>query len=214
MVLVATPGRLRSAERRLLAAAGSELAGLWRQVSNAVEAEQALRDVLPFLVRDYGQAAAAVAADWYEEARSVAAVRGSFTAVPASLGDQGVDSLARWAAGRGVTVESIRSLAVGGMERRIMQWSRDTVMGAALADPAADGWQRAGVGSCAFCAMLIGRGAVYSEATADFSAHDACNCSAVPAFRGRPRPVSPFKPSERAHSDADRARVREWLRTH
>jgi hypothetical protein len=30
--------------------------------------------------------------------------------------------------------------------------------------------------------MLIGRGAVYSEATADFQSHDHCNCQAEPAW--------------------------------
>jgi hypothetical protein len=62
--------------------------------------------------------------------------------------------------------------------------------------------------------MLIGRGAVYSEATADFAAHDHCKCSAVPAFDGEPRPVKPFTPSLREATDADRARVREYLATH
>ena len=49
-------------------------------------------------------------------------------------------------------------------------------------DPKARGWQRVGVGECDFCSMLIGRGAVYSEATADFLSHDHCHCYAEPAF--------------------------------
>jgi hypothetical protein len=31
--------------------------------------------------------------------------------------------------------------------------------------------------------MLLGRGAVYTEASADFEAHDHCNCGAAPAWR-------------------------------
>ena len=37
---------------------------------------------------------------------------------------------------------------------------------------------------------------------------------AVPAFKGEPRPVKPFTPSARGSTDADRARVHEYLRTH
>jgi hypothetical protein len=62
--------------------------------------------------------------------------------------------------------------------------------------------------------MLIARGAVYTEVTADFASHDHCNCSAVPAFGGQPLAVKPYTPSSKNITDADRARVREYLRTH
>jgi len=39
-------------------------------------------------------------------------------------------------------------------------------------------WYRVtGPGACEFCLMLESRGAVYSESTADFQAHDGCGCS-------------------------------------
>src|SRR5699024_506029 len=84
------------------------------------------------------------------------------------------------------------------------------IMDSSLADPAADGWQRTGIGECQFCEMLISRGAVYSASTADFAAHDNCKCSAVPAFGGQPRPVRPYTPSQR-HSEADQARAKAWI---
>jgi len=208
---MATPAQLRTGEQRLAREAANDLAALWRQVSNLAEAEQALNDVLPQLIRTYGEAAAAFAADWYDEARTVAEVAGSFTAAPADLGNQGAAALSGWALNRGADPAEVLFWVQGGASRRVLNWSRETVMGSALGDPAADGWQRVGVGECAFCALLIGRGAVYSEATADFASHDKCQCSAVPAFGGRPRPARDFTPSARNISDADRARVRAYL---
>jgi hypothetical protein len=202
------------------------MAAMWRQVSNAVEARRALRDVLPALAETYGQAAASVAADWYDEAREAAEVSGAFRAIPASLSDQGTDALALWASEKGSTLTDVQTLVEGGLQRRIATWSRETVMGSALADPRADGWQRTGVGSCPFCSFLIGRGAVYSESTADFASHDHCNCAAVPAFKGKPRPVrldeqgKRIDVSTRSHRtdddlrEADNKRIRSWIADH
>lgn len=211
---MATPEQLRRANLALARLAANDMASMWRQVSNAVEARTALRDVLPALIRTYGMAAASLAADWYDEARLVAEASGAFTALPASLGESGADALALWATEKGSDLEAIKALTEGGMARRISNWSRETVMGSALADPSADGWQRTGVGSCAFCALLIGRGTVYSEASADFSSHDNCNCQATPAFTGSPRPVKPYKPGPRHGNEADYARAREFIASH
>lgn len=211
---MATPNELRKGQEALSRLAANDMAAMWRQVSNAVEARTALRDILPALVRTYGMAAASLAADWYDEAREIAAVSGAFTALPADLGASGADALALWATEHGTDIDSIKALTEGGLSRRISNYSRQTVMGSALADPAADGWQRVGVGSCAFCAMLIGRGAVYSESTVDFSSHDWCNCGAAPAFKGEPRPVKPYTPGPRHGSEADMERAKDWIAAH
>jgi len=214
---------LRRGQQELARRAANDLAALWRQVSNAVEARAALDEILPALIRTYGEAAATLAADWYDEARLIADIGGDFTAIPASIDDSGTESLADWAVNKGSDLEAILALVNGGLSRRILNFSRQTVMGSALADPAADGWQRVGVGdSCKFCAMLIGRGAVYSEATVDFASHDWCNCAAVMAFRGQPRPVKPYKVSPRRTvgpdgkpvRDADFERAQAWIATH
>jgi hypothetical protein len=207
---VATPDRLRRSERELTRLAANDLAALWRQITNAAEARIALMDVLPKLIDTYGVAASTVAAEWYDEARATAEVSGSFTAIPASIQDTGAEALAGWASDKGTDIGSILTLAEGGMQRRILNFSRQTVMGSSLADPRAAGWQRIGVGECTFCEMLIGRGAVYSEATVDFGAHDHCHCSAVPAFNGKPRLVKDYTPSAR-QSDADKARAKKWI---
>lgn len=199
--------------------ADADLTALWRQVADAAQAREALQDVLPALVDVYGSAAAALAADWYDELRDEVRAPGRFTAIPAALEDTGADVLARWGIGPLFAAEpdwdAARTLVAGGLQRRIANASRDTVRLSAVQDPGADGWQRVGDGStCGFCAMLIGRGAVYSESTVDFASHDHCGCQAAPAWKGELRPVKPFTPSERTVPDADRARAREYIRAH
>ena len=73
--------------------------------------------------------------------------------------------------------------ASGAATRLVLDGGRDTIRETVAADSEARGWQRVGSGrSCSFCSMLLGRGAVYTEATADFASHDHCACSAEPVY--------------------------------
>lgn len=212
---MALPGLdLRDGVKGLTVYANRDLAALWRQVSSAAEAQTALRDILPALIETYGAAAGTLAADWYDDARDKAAVRGGFRAIPANIPDVGAQSLVGWAANDAKDYGTFQTLIAGGMQRRIANFSRQTVAGSSVADPKATGWQRTGTGECAFCALLIGRGAVYTEAGADFASHDHCNCSAIPAFGGEPVPVKPYTPGPRHGSEADYARAREYIASH
>jgi hypothetical protein len=178
------PTQLRSDVAVLTRAAELELAPLW-SAATAAAVEEALRDILPALIDEYGSAAATLAADWYDDLRDERGVGGRFFAIPADVPETGAQALVGWAlaeVGDPSDVTAFRSLVNGGVQRRIANFSRLTVTGSALADPLAVGWKRTGVGDCSFCRMLIGRGAVYSEATADFRSHDHCNCGAEPAF--------------------------------
>lgn len=206
---------LRAAIATLTLRADRDLAAMWSRVNDAAMAGEALRDILPDLIETYGVAAAALAADWYDDQRDKAGVGGSFRALPAQIDDLGTVALIGWASTTALDLTSMRALIAGGTQRRIANFSRLTVTASAIADPRADGWQRVGDGSsCAFCSMLIGRGSVYTEAGADFASHDKCGCSAAPAFSGQPRPVKPYTPSSRNITDADRARVRDYLASH
>jgi hypothetical protein len=74
---------------------------------------------------------------------------------------------------------------VSGADRHIRQAGRDRVLQAVGADSRVPGWARMGTGleNCAFCDLLISRGAVYrSLETASFTSHDNCDCIAVPVF--------------------------------
>lgn len=212
---MALPGLdLRDGVQGLVGLARRDLATLWRQVSTAAESEMALRDILPSLIDTYGIAAGTLAADWYDDAREKAGVGGSFTAIPADTEDPGTHALIGWALAEATDYAAFQSLVEGGMQRRITDFSRGTVMNSSVSDPRATGWQRTGSGECksGFCDMLIGRGSVYrTEESATFASHDWCKCSAVPAWGGQPIPVKPFKPSARQATDADRARVRAWI---
>lgn len=204
---------LRDGVNGLVVLARNDLAALWRQVSNAAEAQTALRDIMPSLIDTYGAAAASLAADWYDERRAKAGVGGRFTAIPADIRETGSAELVGWATSTATDMDALQGLILGGTQRRIANFSRGTITGSSIADPKATGWQRVGSGECAFCSMLIGRGAVYSESSADFASHDHCNCSAAPAFSGEPRPVKAFTPSPR-QNPADRARARRWIAEH
>lgn len=203
---------LRPETDRLVRLAEADLGRLWRLVAGGASAEVALHDLLPALVAEYGQAGAAMAAEWYDEQRGRAEVGGRFTAVPVDAADRGVHALVGWALTEARDDASLKALILGGVQRRIADHVRYTVTGNSVADPRAVGWQRMGAGACPFCLMLISRGAVYSEATADFASHDNCHCQAVPIFRGaEPIDVKDYVRSARNISDSDRARVREYL---
>ena len=203
----------------LVALAAGDLSEEMRDapVGDARGWRDALAAALVGLVVLYGEAAGALGADWYDDLRERAEVPGRFQAIVADLPDVGrTDSLAGWAAeamfGADPDPAAALGRAEGGLQRIILDVDRQTVAGSAVADRAAGGWQRVGVGECAFCRMLIARGAVYSEATATFASHDHCRCVAQPAWGGQAVPVKAYTPSTRNITDRDRARVREWLR--
>lgn len=156
---------------------------MWRGIDTPARAEAVLRDVLPDLIDTYGVAAATLAADWYDGERERRAIRGSFSAIPADIADPGSHALIGWALTAAQDVPGLQGLIEGGTQRRIANFARQTVMQSSIADPRARGWQRVGSGSsCEFCQMLLGRGAVYTEASADFEAHDHDDCGAEPAW--------------------------------
>lgn len=200
MPLTITPQAdvLRSDLGHLTALAGRDLAAL---------SDAELAAALAELIYTYGAAAGSLAADWYDELRDQKGVAGQFRAVVPEIRDPGVDALLGWAA----TFSDVRAMLEGGVQRRILNVARETITGSSVADPKSHGWQRVGHGECGWCLMLISRGAVYSKATADFSSHDSCRCTAQPAWGGQEIAVKPFTPSERNISDADRARAKAWI---
>jgi hypothetical protein len=165
----------------------NDLSIVFRNVVKADKVRDQLGDILPKLVNVYGSAAASLSADWYDDLRDASGARGRFSAIVADLPDAGrTQSLARWAVGPlyGANPDGVaaKSMASSGLQRIIFNAGRDTIRTSSTQDRAASGWQREGNGGCPFCEMLIGRGAVYSEATADFESHDRCRCVGVPVF--------------------------------
>lgn len=207
---------LRDGVDGISALAAAELSPVFAAGLSTYDLRAVLNELLPGLLDEYGLASGAYAADWYDEYRLERDVPGVFTAQPQPLPEPGVQQLVAWATEPlDAPVPDLPRARVqldGGVQLRLANVTRQTVAEASYSDPRAHGWQRVGSGACPFCAMLIGRGAVYSERGASFAAHDHCHCSAVPAFDGQPVPVKPYTPSPRRVSDADRARVGRYLR--
>lgn len=178
--------RLREDLAELTGLAANDLGIVWRDLRTAEAAKAALRDVVPQLVEVYGTAAGSLAADWYDDLRDARGVGRRFRAIVPPVPDPGAASLAGYAVGPLYQADpdwvSAQTLAEGGVQRRIANVARATITGSSVQDPSAKGWRRVGVGECKFCQMLLGRGAVYSESTADFQAHDHCGCSGMPEF--------------------------------
>lgn len=119
----------------------------------------------------------------------------------------------RRALGAGLTREAASQSALvqvsGSASRLVVDAARSTVADSTIENKGR--WQRVpSAGACSFCRMLAGRGAVYRSGM-NFASHDHCGCTLVATF-GERLPAVDFTPSARAISDADRARVRDWLR--
>lgn len=196
-----------------------DLAAVWAHVSGlpAVQVRQALIDLLPAIADEYGLAAAALAADWYDDARDRAGAGGAFSAEPVDLpAQERFEALAVWGTSplfaETPDTNSALALVGGGLQRIIADAHRLTVVEATKDDPEATGWSRVGVGkNCGFCQMLIGRGAVYTESSVTFRSHDNCNCVASPTWAPNVVKISrePFRQSQKNRSDETKRRDNE-----
>lgn len=160
-------------------------------LSRPEAARDALLEYVPFLVATYGEQAASLAADWYDDVRASEGVSGRFRAamdVPDE--SEATEGLVRRAATALFTDAPLAALPMiqGKAAMYAIEGARQTVMTSTIRDPRASGWQRVTrSGACRFCRMLAGRGAVYKESTVHFAAHGGakggeCNCAAVPSW--------------------------------
>ena len=173
---------LRRETDGLVRVAGRDLTRLWSLVTDGAAAEVALRDLLPSIITVYGQAGAALAADYYDDLRERQEVPRRFSAVPVEADDRGTQALIGWALSEARDDTSLKALIAGGVQRRIADHARLTVTSSAVADPSAGGWVRVGEGACksGWCDQYLD-GEVRTVPY-EFKAHDNCHCSAVPAF--------------------------------
>ena len=171
---------LRRETAKIVTLADADLTRLWRLVDAGASAETALRDLLPAIVTEYGQVGAALAAEWYDEQRLKAGVGRRFVAEPIAATDRGSQALVGWALTEANDDAALKTLILGGVQRRILDHSRLTVTQAAVRDPSSEGWVRVGQGECAWCQQYLD--GVVRTVAYDFPAHDNCNCEAVVAF--------------------------------
>src|SRR5665647_939551 len=220
--------RLRAVQAGVRALVGRDLRDMFSSLDLARPegAAAALRAYVPALVQQYGESAATLAADWYDEVRATEGIPGRFRAsmMPSPYQDA-AEPTARRAAGALFTdrpVDALTSLesAVG---KYALAAGRSTITTSSARDPQASGWQReVRSGACDFCKMLAGRGGVYKEATAHFAAHGHDHCVAVPSWDANAPEVdaSAYKASERKTTpthdlatDVDVTRTTEQLRS-
>lgn len=180
--------------------------------------QDALSELLPQVVDEYGGAAASLAVDWYDEQRDAAHARGRFRASAIrqpgaarfeALAKWGVDPLRLDAPDFDAALERVSSAT----SRIVGRAHSLTVVSNTRTDPQAQGWRRVGNGAtCKFCRMLIDRGAVYRKESVTFKSHYHCKCTASPAWDdGREVQTIAYVASKRRVTDADRAKVRAWL---
>lgn len=89
-----------------------------------------------------------------------------------------------------VAVSKATEVAAAGLARDVLNAGRELLMGSSAQTleqlgrgRRKGGWRRVTDGKpCAFCAMLAGRGAVYSQETSVFHVHDYCGCTVEPVF--------------------------------
>lgn len=158
-------------------------------------------------VRARHAASSGLGAAFFRRVREVEGVAGVFSPLPASPLDPerlatslAVTGPVSWksALARGADAVSARrsaqAAATGAATRLVLDGGRSSVLRSIGADDRARGYMRVSDGSpCAFCAMLVSRGAVYKQNTATFRAHDSCGCSAVPFWEA--------SPEQSAHAD-------------
>lgn len=173
---------LRAETSQLVALADRDLSRLWRLVAAGAAADEALHDLLPAIVRQYGIAGGAVAAEWYDQQREKAGASGRYSAEPLPADDRGAHALVGASLKQATSDAALQTLILGGVQRRIADHLRLTVANNSVTDRAAQGWVRVGVGgSCPWCDQYLD-GEIRTVAGYDFDAHDHCNCAVIPAF--------------------------------
>jgi hypothetical protein len=228
---MATPEQVRAGLTVVTAAAVADTRAVAAVGQTPGDIRAALFAAAPLIVGDYSDGSSALALDWYEELRDAANPRRSFT--PRSLAVVREDELASsvaWATEAlydlerdldRLTEELLReaterslTLLEPVIQKDVAAGFRDTVTGNVQVDPDAVGWQRfARPGACKFCVMLADKGAVYTEATADFAAHTTCHCVCGPSFDldAPQASVMQYVASSKNRTPAQRKALRDYL---
>ena len=85
---------------------------------------------------------------------------------------------------RTVAMSEAEAQSAGAAMRHAVNGGRETILASVAEDDRARGWRRLTSGEpCDFCSLLASNGAVYTDATVQFAAHDSCLCSAAPEYR-------------------------------
>ena len=162
--------------RQVNALAETDLKNLWNRAEQLATNDFFLyiTQAFPDLVDPYHQAAAALAANWFEESLPTSPYIAKL-AEPLIV-DKLVTS-AQWALG-GDGREALDRLG-GTLQRAVFDGARETTW--LNVQSTNSSWARyASANACAFCRLLATRGSAYrSEETAAVKVHDHCSCIPV-----------------------------------
>ncbi|MFC8037830.1 hypothetical protein ACFUOZ_00555 [Paenarthrobacter sp. NPDC057355] len=219
-----TASESKAALQLVVGAAVTAAVSLVGKVSGTPEQQRAvLLEATPEVIAYYSVGAAALAADFYDDAREVAGPPKLYVAEPIVVDrTEKVRRAIAWASEPLFGGEPSRA---GDRLAEIIQLEtarpyRDTIITNRRRDPSAVGWRRISRGgkSCKFCRMLADRGAVYSDKTARFAAHGHCGCTAQPVFStddfGEEASALQYLASKKRRTPAQQAQLREYLNTH
>lgn len=148
------------------------------------------------LVKGHRGRSGALAAGYFERFRAAEKVGGTAAGRTAAAADTKAIRTSLYVTGlngmkRGVEAgfspQAARQSALvqvtGAITRHVLSGARGAIVRSVADDRQAGGYFRVTGGSpCAFCALLATRGAVYSDETADFEAHDHCSCFGEPQY--------------------------------
>lgn len=196
--------RLSGASARIVELARRDLAAAFGSLNlaNPEAVRDALLEIVPALVREYGDVAATVAAEWYEETRA-AQLGGSYTArVADGFPVDEMQSTVRREAGHLWGDDQAKTLVAlaGSIQRFVMYSGRATVARNAEHDPANPRYARVprGAKTCAFCLAMASRGFVYyTEESAGGHwnhYHDDCRCQVVAEFDAEAHHIDGYDP--------------------
>ncbi len=177
----------RQANQSLVSLAQRDLRQLWGalDLNRPERARDVLLEFFPDLVSTYGDTAAVLGADWYDQLRNLPPSAASFrAAVSLPVQTAQAEGSVRWAAADlfGETPDSALAKLLGSTQRLVLQPGRDSIWEAARADPVRTGIARvpSGPQTCRFCIMIASRGPVFAsiaKAGGDGNTyHDDCDC--------------------------------------
>lgn len=159
-------------------------------LSRPEASRDALLEFLPALTSRYGDTAAAVAAEFYEEMRAASGARGRFTALSADpVPAEAVQATTRFLAGHLFTPSPAEML--GGLllaaDKYVKQPGRDTIASNAKREGVRFARVPTGAKTCSWCLILASQDAVYrsKKSAGDLGRgvgdgfHGDCNCEVV-----------------------------------
>lgn len=201
------------------AAVNAVVAALGRLSGSPEQQRASLLDIGPAVIAHYSDGSSALAADFYDDEREIAAPPKLYIAEPVIL-DRTVKirRAIAWASDPLFADDPEKS---AGRLAEVVQLEtarpyRDTILENRNRDPSAVGWRRVTNGGCPLCRMLADRGAVFSDKTARFAAHTNCKCTAQPVFSsqdyGDEANVMQYMASRRKRTSEQQEALREYLR--